>query len=667
MHFASTKEAATYYISRGWQVVPLAPGKKNPVDDGWLKLVFTPDDFNPDDGIGIRSVNGIVVVDVDAPEAVQVADNFLPETGVVWGRRGKPRAKRVYASVFPKSVSLKDQENNAELVAIHSNHQDVAPPSLWRKIEEETGKVLDTQTLEWSGDIGVVATVEGVALMRAVRLLCTVAVISRYYAPPGGRHEWCLALSGLLRQLGLSNEESVRVIENAANVARDAKVSDRLTEVRTTYAKGDDEPIKAGKTLKEALGARNLATSLQKIWGTGSATFILDDKGERVLANNQENVRRALGKLDAELSFNVFSQKAIIKFNGYRGPLQDDVRNHLWLQIDEKFHFRPQPDFFDIVLSDTAHKREFHPVREYLSGIEWDGTERIETWLTRHANAADTPYVRAVSSLVLIAAVRRVMKPGCKFDELMVLESSQGKLKSSALRVLCPEDDWFSDDLPLNVDSKQIIERTLGKWIIEAADLSGMPKSQTEHLKATLSRQVDGPVRMAYGRMPVERPRQFVIIGTTNSHHYLRDGTGNRRFWPVRVTTFNVETLFKERDQLWAEAFKREREGASVRLLPALFEHAGLQQDRRRAIDAWELHLAEKLSTTEKHRLSQVEVWDHLGIPIAQRDDRGNERIHNIMQRLGFRRMSVRRSGLVVPGWGRDADQLSIDEEALQM
>ena len=168
--------------------------------------------------------------------------------------------------------------------------------------------------------------------------------------------------------------------------------------------------------------------------------------------------------------------------------------------------------------------------------------------MIKYAGAEDNDYSRAVASITLIAAVRRVVQPGCKFDELLIFESPQGQNKSTALRSLCPHDEWFSDDLPLGVTSKEIIERTGGKWIIEAQELMNMRKAQVEHLKSFLSRQVDGPVRLAYARTPTELPRQFIIIGTTNSTSYLRDATGNRRFWPIKLKLFDVKGIRADRD-----------------------------------------------------------------------------------------------------------------------
>src|SRR5262249_50019060 len=162
--------------------------------------------------------------------------------------------------------------------------------------------------------------------------------------------------------------------------------------------------------------------------------------------------------------------------------------------------------------------------------------------------------VRAVGALSLIAAVRRVRQPGCKFDEILVLEhEEQGTDKSTALRTLAVNDDWFSDDLPLNADSQKVIESLRGRWIIEAAELSGIRRADVEHMKALLSRQIDR-ARMSYGRLVSEVRRQCVFFGTTNSSEYLRDETGNRRIWPVGIKRVDIDALKRDRDQLWAEA-----------------------------------------------------------------------------------------------------------------
>ncbi len=225
---------------------------------------------------------------------------------------------------------------------------------------------------------------------------------------------------------------------------------------------------------------------------------------------------------------------------------------------------------------------------------------------------------------------------------MLILESPQGTLKSSALRALCPDDTWFSDDLPLGVSAKEVIERTGGKWVIEASELQGYTNAQVDHLKGMLARQIDGPVRLAYGHLSVEVPRQFLMVGTTNKlTEYLRDSTGNRRFWPVRVTKFEVAALARARDQLWAEAAHREAAGEVIRLPERLWAAATFEQDARRQIDPWEELLEDGQIVPLDFTADAIPVeslWAALGDAgrFFKRNDA--ERLAQIMQRFGYTR-----------------------------
>lgn len=641
----TVQEWAAEYIKRGYQVVPLAEGGKQCVDANWKTLIFQPDDFRDKDNIGIRSVKGLIVIDVDSPEAVACADAFLPATGSVYGRPSKIRSKRLYLSTFSKTIAFKDSKANNTLIEIRADHQDMAPPSV-----HPSGEVL-----AWEGTDTGPAVVEPDALLRATRLIATTALVSRYYNGPGARHDWCLALTGTLRAHGIEAVECESIIREAAKWAHDEKVSDRILEMRSTYERPDDVPTTGAKSLINLMEAgKEFIASLNRIWGTASSAFILNAKGDAIVPNNQENIKRALEKLKITLRFDEFAQKPWYAYGDKQGIMQDSMVNAVWLEIDRRFHFRPSKDFFFDVVMDIAMNNPFHPVLDYLKSLKWDGVPRVDTWLIASAGTADTPYVRAVSSLVLIAAVRRVVKPGCKFDEMMVLESGQqGLNKSTALRTLCPNDAWFSDDLPMTVDSKQIIERTTGKWIIEVAELSGMHKTQVEHIKAMTGRQVDGPARMAYARLPVEQRRQFIMIATTNSHVYLTDITGNRRFWPIRIEGFDIGWIREHRDQLWAEAYTREQAGESIRLDPSLYQHAAVQQERRRSGDPWE-HVLAAAFDGDSYRLALDEIFETLGVPIERQDDARGKRVAAIMQQMGFRPMTVtNRKGKAVRGWGK--------------
>lgn len=356
-----------------------------------------------------------------------------------------------------------------------------------------------------------------------------------------------------------------------------------------------------------------------------------------------------MARLGVTVSYDEFQDRLLVAGLPECGDvLSDAAMTRLWLLTDERFGFRPAKEFFWDVVADAARRNTFHPVRDYLSGLQWDCTSRIDTWLTAYGGAADSTYSRAVGALMLVAAVRRIRQPGCKFDEMVVLESEQGKDKSSALALLAIRDEWFTDDMPLNADSKVVIERLAGRWIVEAGELKGMRKGDVEGLKAFLSRRVDR-ARAAYARLTQEVPRQCILVGTTNSQRYLRDGTGNRRFWPVAVGTFDLEALRRDRDQLWAEAAAREATGVSIRLDRALWAEAAEEQEARRIEDPFVVTLGAILGQ-QGGKLRAADAWDLLGIPAGMQTQDQNARFGEAMRELGWERTKLR-FGAPDPEW----------------
>jgi predicted P-loop ATPase len=226
---------------------------------------------------------------------------------------------------------------------------------------------------------------------------------------------------------------------------------------------------------------------------------------------------------------------------------------------------------------------------------------------------------------------------------MVVLESNQGADKSSALEVLAVESDWFTDDLPLNADSKTAIEQLAGRWIVEAGELKGMRTSDVEHLKAFLSRRHD-TARLAYERRSTRVPRQCAIIGTTNEDAYLTDSTGNRRFWPVRVGAFDLRLLRRDRDQLWAEAAARDAEGVAIRLDPSLWPLAAAEQEARRIEDPYVEVLSETLSNKEG-KVKAQDLWRLIDVPVGQRNGTHARRLGAIMRQLGWARDKARFGG----------------------
>lgn len=354
--------------------------------------------------------------------------------------------------------------------------------------------------------------------------------------------------------------------------------------------------------------------------GDGEGEY-LDRKDDGVPYISQRNIRVALKLLGVTVRHDRFSDRVHVEgLEGFGPFLTDAAVRRLWLAVDEKFHFRAPIEFFTDVLEDAAVQNGFHPVLDYLDALEWDGTPRVDDWLIRHAGAANTPLVRAVSRLLLVAAVRRVRSPGCEFDEIVVLISTtQGHGKSKSIKALCPDPQWFSDDLPLGADSKIIIERLSGKWIIEAAELKGMRRSDAEQLKSFLSRTTDR-ARMAYGRFASEVPRQFILFGTTNSRHFLQDTTGNRRYWPIELSKeMDPNAIASEREQLWAEAALYESRGESIRLDRSLWAVAGEVQRSHRVDDPL-YDLLQQALDGHSGVIASNDLWDLIGISPERRN-----------------------------------------------
>lgn len=297
-----------------------------------------------------------------------------------------------------------------------------------------------------------------------------------------------------------------------------------------------------------------------------------------LILQNDENLKGCFG-------FNEFEQRETAvkplpwdkNVSKYPRPLCDSDDAELRLYLENVYEVTSKGQIMD-GLTVVIKNNGYHPVRDYLDGLIWDGIERLDNLFIDLFGAPDTLYTRAVTRKSFTAAVSRIYNPGCKYDYVLVLVGDQGVGKSTTLAKM--GGDWFSDSMPTLV-GKEALESIQGSWIIELGELAGLRKAEVDAVKHFISKREDR-YRVAYGKRVEHFPRRCVFFGTTNEEDFLRDVTGNRRFWVVNCKGGKGSKDFKEYltsetvAQLWAEAKERFRQGE-----PLYLAEKGLEEEAR--------------------------------------------------------------------------------------
>lgn len=353
--------------------------------------------------------------------------------------------------------------------------------------------------------------------------------------------------------------------------------------------------------------------------------------------------------------------------------------SNLRYYMERKYDLKGKDRIFDAV-NVVAQQRAFHPVREYLDGCEWDRVPRVETLLVDYLGAEDTEYTRAVTRKALVAAVSRIYRPGCKFDYMLTLRGKQGIGKSALIAKLGGK--WFSDTFS-TMQGKEAYEQVLGVWIMEIGELAGMRKAEAETIKLYISKQVDR-FRPAYGRRTQEFPRQCIFVGTTNETQFLRDTTGNRRFWVVdtpnkaRLSIWNDLTEETVR-LIWGEAVAMYKAGEPLYLSKELEEQAREIQESfeeenprvgivseyldRLLPEDWEekdLYARRQwlesgaIGTVRRDIVCTMEIWaEALGQNPDKYDRYGGKEIRDIMACISDWKFRGRNSNRIIRPYGR--------------
>ena len=339
-------------------------------------------------------------------------------------------------------------------------------------------------------------------------------------------------------------------------------------------------------------------------------------------------------RLQSRVRFDSFAERLLLGDE----PITDAELTRLNCWLEEVYQLTPSRDLLAEVVGCVADEARVHPVRAWLEGLRWDGEPRLPSLLHRALSAEDTPLHAAYGVCALVAAVARVLSPGCKVDALLVLVGGQGVGKSRFCAALLPDPRWFGDT-PLDLRSKDAYGGLRGKWIYEIAEMEAFRGSNAAQVKAFVSSPCDH-YRAPYARFAVDVPRQCVFIGTSNDPELLTDPTGSRRFWPVRVDALDLDWLQAHRDALWAEALHRYRAGQPWHLdaaqeaeRVAVAEQFTRTDPHRERLEAWLPTVTRPFTTAEA-------VMDGLGMARASRSL--ETRLGSLLRQLGCEKSRVR-------------------------
>lgn len=287
-----------------------------------------------------------------------------------------------------------------------------------------------------------------------------------------------------------------------------------------------------------------------------------------------------------------------------------------------------------------AHRYRRNSVREWLEALpEWDGVERCPAFFVDVFGAKDSNYTRSAARNFWIALIARAMDPGCKVDNVVVLEGAQGKKKSSALALLVG-DQWFAEASE-DITSKDFYVSMQGKWLIEISELASFGRAEVEIIKRVVSAKIDR-YRPPYGRAAVDHPRMSVFVATTNKDDWNKDETGARRFWPVRCEgEIRHDLIVAHKSQLFAEALARWRRRETWWEMPEA--ETTDEQEKRYQADPWFERVRSMLGP--QRRIAGVttsELMDELEIEVARQDRTAEMRVGGILRKLGWVRRQVR-------------------------
>ena len=396
--------------------------------------------------------------------------------------------------------------------------------------------------------------------------------------------------------------------------------------------------------------------SSQEDWKSG----LMVDRDRRVLGNLLNVVQAFQSpELHGAVAWDDFANRLVVTAPV---PWDEDPQRRQWSDHDAiEFQLWLQRHGIPVAsrktVNDAVHnvgrKNSFDVLQDYLNRLKWDGVERLETWCINYLGSPDTELNRSLGRKFLISAVARGLRPGCKVDPILVLEGPQGIFKSRVIQVLGGA--WTQEHLP-DLHSKDAALALHGFWFVELSELAAFRKSGIESMKSFVSRQFDR-YRPPYGHNTVDQPRRCCFVGTTNESRYLRDRTGNRRFWPIPCGSIRVEDLEHDRDQLFAEAKHAFLAGEAWWITEGeqhLEQLLQTEHEKRMVTDQWFQQVEEFVRGRQE--VTNRELRTRFGITGGPESGPQLKRISNIMRRLGWVDETTKKGGTRDVIWRRTGE-----------
>jgi predicted P-loop ATPase len=700
----SILEAALAYASRGWPVFP-CEGKRPLTSHGFHDASIDPAVVRewwarwPRANVAIATgdVSGLYVLDVDEGGEVAIGNRPVPARHVVETGSGgrhyflrRPRGER-WGNTSSRIGHKVDTRGDGGYV--------VAPPS----IHDRTGRAyrwiagpegeLDAppewlleavRPAKWAPREGEIVPAARVPSGYGARALAEEAARVGSAAEGGRNHALNVAafslgqlvgagvlgegevrgeLEAAAQAAGLEPGESLKTIASGmrAGMAQPREIKRASTAVRQGATSSSRRPAAregaavapAARALEgeivedgdEGSGARVLLAEA----GDWHATLTTTARGDvRATAGNALAIVQHDEELAGVLAFDETRLAPVavrpLPWDGpgcsYPRPLRDGDAVRVTRYVEQRYGVALAVAHVREAIGEVAEVNRIDPLGDYLEGLAWDRTPRLRSWLSRYLGADASQLTAEIGERWIVSAVARVLAPGCQADHVLVLEGEQGAGKSSALRVLGGE--WFSDDVPdlQSKDTPMVLRRA---WIVELAELDAIRGKEISRVKAFLTRRVDH-YRPPYGRSVVTVPRRCVFAASTNEGAYLRDATGNRRFWPIRCGRVDVEGLAEVRAQLWAEAVHSYRAGVAWHIADACHVSAlAAETDARVVVDPWEDLLRQWAEGRDV--VTSQEALDRIDVPKERRTKGDEMRVIDVLRRLGYRHKIRRQRG----------------------